>query len=67
MVRQVEGLSSKVLNECLRKNVKFNIIERIEYPEIPPRVEYKVTPFGRKLVDILDQLEGLQSEIGTEI
>jgi len=35
MVRQVEGLSSKVLNECLRKNVKFNIIERIEYSEIP--------------------------------
>lgn len=67
MVRQVEGLSSKVLNECLRKNVKFNIIERIEYSEIPPRVEYKVTPFGRKFVDILDQLEGLQSEIETEI
>jgi DNA-binding HxlR family transcriptional regulator len=67
MVRQVEGLSTKVLNECLRKNIKFNIIERIEYPEIPPRVEYQVTPFGRKFIKILDQLEGLQAEIETEI
>jgi DNA-binding HxlR family transcriptional regulator len=63
MVRQVEGLSTKVLNDCLRKNVSFNILERIEYQEIPPRVEYKVTPFGIKFIKILDQLEELQADI----
>jgi DNA-binding HxlR family transcriptional regulator len=66
MVRGVEGLSTKVLNSCLRKNIEFGIIERIAYPEIPPRVEYVVTPFGKKFIRILDELEKLQEEIETE-
>jgi DNA-binding HxlR family transcriptional regulator len=64
MVRQVEGLSTKVLNDCLRKNIEFGIIERIAYDESPPRVEYVVTSFGEKFVRILDALESLQQEIG---
>ena len=63
MVRSVEGLSTKVLNECLRKNVGFGILEKISYPEVPPRVEYKITQFGEKFIRILDELEKLQSEI----
>ena len=66
MVRSVEGLTTKVLNECLRKNVAFGIIERIAYNEIPPRVEYVVTPFGRKFIRILDGLDKLQKEIESE-
>jgi DNA-binding HxlR family transcriptional regulator len=63
MVRNVEGLSTKVLNECLRKNLEFGILRRIEYPEVPPRVEYQVTEFGAKFLRILDQLEELQQEL----
>ena len=65
MVRCVEGLSTKVLNDCLRRNIEFGIIERIAYPEVPPRVEYRVTPFGEKFIRILDELEALQQEIET--
>ena len=63
MVRSVEGLTTKVLNECLRRNIDFGILERVSYNEVPPRVEYKVTPFGTKFIRILDELEKLQSEI----
>ncbi|WP_027858183.1 winged helix-turn-helix transcriptional regulator [Marinobacterium jannaschii] len=63
MVRSVEGLTTKVLNDCLRKNVEFGILERIAYNETPPRVEYVVTPFGNKFLRILDELEALQQEI----
>ena len=63
MVRSVEGLSTKVLNDCLKRNTEFGIMEKISYNEIPPRVEYKVTPFGNKFIRILDQLEALQEEI----
>lgn len=63
MVRNVEGLTTKVLNECLRKNLEFGILERIAYDEAPPRVEYVVTPFGSRFLQILDALESLQSEI----
>jgi DNA-binding HxlR family transcriptional regulator len=66
MVRNVEGLTTKVLNECLRKNVEFGIIERLAFNEVPPRVEYAVTPFGRKFIRILDELEKLQGELAGE-
>ncbi len=66
MVRSVEGLTAKVLNDCLRKNAKFGILERVSYNEVPPRVEYIVTPFGAKFIRILDELEKIQSEIESE-
>jgi DNA-binding HxlR family transcriptional regulator len=67
MVRSVEGLSTKVLNECLRRNTKLGILERVSYNEAPPRVEYKVTLFGEKFIRILDELEKLQSEIESKM
>ena len=65
MVRTVDGLTTKVLNDCLRKNLDFAILNRVAYPEIPPRVEYEITAFGRKFIRILDQIENLQHEIET--
>ncbi len=66
MVRSVDGLTAKVLNDCLKRNTRFGIVERIAYNEVPPRVEYRVTPFGEKFIRILDQLEMLQAEIDQE-
>ena len=63
MVQTVEGLSTKVLNDCLRRNIDFDILERIAYNEVPPRVEYKVTAFGEKFLRIVDDLEKLQNDI----
>ncbi|EAQ67248.1 hypothetical protein MED121_15014 [Marinomonas sp. MED121] len=63
MVKSTDGLSTKVLNECLRKNTDFGILERISFNEVPPRVEYEVTQFGQKFIRILDDLEQLQDEI----
>jgi len=66
MVRTVEGLTTKVLNECLRRNMEFGILEKKIYPEVPPRVEYHFTEFGHKVKAILDQLEKLQDELKEE-
>lgn len=63
MVRSVEGLSTKVLNECLRKNVDFGILQRDSYPEVPPRVEYRVTDFGQRFIAVLDELEALSEAL----
>ena len=67
MVKSVDGLTTKVLNTCLRKNLEFGILERISYNEIPPRVEYKVTSFGLKFMQILESLERLQADIETDL
>jgi DNA-binding HxlR family transcriptional regulator len=62
MQRSVEGLSTKVLNERLRKLVQYGIIKKNSYPEVPPRVEYELSDFGKKFVKILDAIENLESE-----
>ena len=66
MVRVVEGLSKKVLYDCLNKNVEFGILERIAYSEVPPKVEYRFTEFGSKFFRVLEQIEHLQDELECE-
>ncbi len=61
MERSVDGLSAKVLNDCLRRLVEFRVLEKRSYAEIPPRVEYRFTEFGlrfRETLEALDRLEG---------
>ena len=67
MVRSVEGLTTKVLNQCLKRNTEFGILERISYNEVAPRVEYKVTEFGEKFMSVLEELEKLQRAIENKI
>lgn len=62
-MRNVEGLSTKVLNDCLRANVKFGILEKNSFPEIPPRVEYRFTTFGEKFIGIVNQIQALEHEL----
>lgn len=63
--RAVPGLSTKVLNERLKKLTRFGILDKRIYPEVPPRVEYRLTPFGEKFSLILDQIEALEHKAGS--
>jgi DNA-binding HxlR family transcriptional regulator len=58
----VDGLTSKVLNERLRKLLKYKIIEKIEYDEVPPRVEYNYTDFGKNFLKIVNEIRILEKE-----
>ena len=60
MERSIEGLSAKVLNNCLRRLVEFNVLEKRSYAEIPPRVEYRFTTFGMKFREMLEALDALE-------
>jgi DNA-binding HxlR family transcriptional regulator len=62
MQRRVSGLTAKVLNERLRKLLRFGMIEREVFAEVPPRVEYRLTAFGKRLRGILAQIEALEGE-----
>jgi DNA-binding HxlR family transcriptional regulator len=62
MQRKVEGLTAKVLNERLRKLLRFGIIDREIFAEVPPRVEYRLTTFGKKFNGVLDQIAALENE-----
>jgi DNA-binding HxlR family transcriptional regulator len=60
MQRRAAGLSAKVLNERLRKLLRFGVISRRIYAEVPPRVEYRLTPFGRRFSGVLQQIAALE-------
>jgi DNA-binding HxlR family transcriptional regulator len=66
MSRAVPGLTPKVLSQRLEKFVRFGIFMRMAYAEIPPRVEYELTPFGRQFLTIVDAVERLQDALTRE-
>ncbi|SDF64092.1 winged helix-turn-helix transcriptional regulator [Sporolituus thermophilus] len=55
--RKLPGISEKVLTEKLRELENDGLVERVSYPEIPPRVEYRLTPLGLSLFKVLDALQ----------
>jgi DNA-binding HxlR family transcriptional regulator len=52
----LDGVSEKVLTENLRQLEASGVVRREFYPEIPPRVEYSLTPHGEELNQALAPL-----------
>ena len=50
-------ISQKMLTVTLRTLEADGFLKRTIYPEIPPRVEYTITPLGKSLVPLIDKLE----------
>ncbi len=63
MEHAIDGLSGKVLNERLAKLVRFGILEKASFAEVPPRVEYRMTAFGNKFIKLLDDIDQLQQTL----
>src|SRR5262249_18562776 len=64
--RHIDGISTKVLSDRLRHFTRAGLFDRIQYPEIPPRVEYRLTDFGRKFINLLKEVEKLQADLNRE-
>ena len=50
--RRIPAITQRMLTQQLRELEKDGIVIRKHYPEIPPRVEYSVSPLGRTLKPI---------------
>lgn len=54
--RSIPRISQNILTKQLRELEGEGLVERISYQEIPPRVEYSLTSFGKEAEPVLDAL-----------
>ncbi|MFD1030272.1 winged helix-turn-helix transcriptional regulator [Metaplanococcus flavidus] len=54
--RNMPGITQKMLTKQLRELEDEDIILRVVYPQVPPKVEYSMTEYGRSLEPILEAM-----------
>ncbi|MEK4485728.1 helix-turn-helix domain-containing protein [Psychrobacillus sp. FSL H8-0484] len=54
--RRVPGITQKMLTNQLRELEQEDIITRKVYPQVPPKVEYSITEYGKSLEPILEAM-----------
>jgi DNA-binding HxlR family transcriptional regulator len=55
--RRIGGISDKMLIQTLRRLERNGFVERRAFPEVPPRVEYSLTPLGASLSEPITTLD----------
>ena len=54
--RSLVGISPKTLSERLKSLDKAGVVTRKSYAEVPPRVEYSLTPMGLDLIPLIEHM-----------
>ncbi|QDU61093.1 putative HTH-type transcriptional regulator YybR [Planctomycetes bacterium Pan216] len=65
--RKMPGISQKMLTQQLRELVRDGLVARKQFPEIPPRVEYSMTPLGRTLEPTLRSIHDWGNKHWSEV
>jgi len=55
--RLLPNITERMLTLQLRKLEASHIVKRTVYAEVPPRVEYELTPIGYELKPVIKELE----------
>jgi len=51
--RKLPGVTQRMLTLQLRELERDGVVKRAVYPQVPPKVEYSLTEFGRSLIPVL--------------
>jgi DNA-binding HxlR family transcriptional regulator len=54
--RHIAGISERMLTKQLHELERDGVVARTVYPEVPPRVEYRLTPLGATMCPIIEQM-----------
>ncbi len=55
--KRLVGISERMLISKLKELQADGLVNRIAHPQVPPKVEYELTPLGHSLKDIIDKME----------
>jgi DNA-binding HxlR family transcriptional regulator len=58
LLRQIDGVSRRMLSATLRQLERDGLVERHVYPRVPARVEYELSPVGEHMLIALVPLAG---------
>ena len=61
--RHIDGISTKVLSERLRKLTAYGLLNKESFPEVPPRTEYSLTVAGKELIEIIQKIHALDNRM----
>jgi DNA-binding HxlR family transcriptional regulator len=56
LLQRVDGISQRMLTATLRGLERDGLVHRTIYPQVPPRVEYRLTPLGATLRELVRKL-----------
>ena len=56
LMRMVQGISQKALTRTLRDLERSGLVDRHDHHEVPPRVDYALTPTGASIIPLLSSL-----------
>jgi len=61
--RSLQGIANKMFTQTVRELEDTGLVERIVYPTVPPKVEYKLTPMGESAIPLIDRMDSWGKEI----
>jgi DNA-binding HxlR family transcriptional regulator len=54
--RAIKGITQKMLTQQLREMERDGIVRRTVYAQVPPKVEYQLTPLGQTLAPVVEEM-----------
>lgn len=62
LLRRLDGITQSTLTKQLRELENDGLIFRKVYPQVPPKVEYTLTPLGKSFIPILNSMKNWSDE-----
>lgn len=66
MEKALPGLTTRVQSYYFKRMKELGVLTKTTFYEVPPRVEYSITPFGLSILKILNSIQELQAQIEIE-
>jgi len=65
--KKLGKITQKMLTQTLRELEKHQLITRKVYPVVPPKVEYTITEYGKKLIPIFQLMLDWGDDVGAQL